>query len=157
MHYITSIICLHSMSSYFSTVAQESLCLLKFFHNTRILSPLSSLEALLQLLSCKVTVNISFSLTTYFGDGFFGKINRVYSRAIWIIMHVAYSPWFTSGACLPHCTVHCPPSWFDILHQQCKSALLHACSQSRGSLLGWDVQKEGHTHWQSPELFCKNS
>lgn len=48
VHYITNIICLHSMSSYFLTVAQESLCLLKFFHNTRILSPLSSLEALLQ-------------------------------------------------------------------------------------------------------------
>jgi len=28
--------CLYSMSSYFSRVAQESLCLLKFFHNTRI-------------------------------------------------------------------------------------------------------------------------
>lgn len=87
------------MSSYFSTVAQESLCLLKFFYNTRILSPLSSLEARLQQLSCKVT-HVSFSLITCFGDGFFDKINGVSSQAVWItLLILPGSP--QESVCLP--------------------------------------------------------
>lgn len=114
------------MSSYFSTVAQESLCLFKFFHNTKILSPLSSLEALLQQLSCKVT-HISFSLITYFADGFFFfyKINGVSSRTIWIIMLI-----------LPGSPQE----------SQCNSALLRAPSQFRGSLLALGcTERRTHT------------